>query len=116
MNVLLVVAGAAIGAPLRYLLDRVVQTVTGSGFPLGTMAVNTLGCLVLGLVAGAALPSWAVLLLATGFCGALTTYSTFSFETVRLAERGPRWSAVLNVVGTLVLGSAAVWLGLLITG
>ncbi|WP_354638053.1 fluoride efflux transporter CrcB [Kitasatospora camelliae] len=115
MNWLLVIAGAVVGAPMRYLTDRAVQSRHDSVFPWGTFTVNVVGCLVLGLVTGAltagAAPSSVQLLLGTGFCGALTTYSTFSYETLRLAESGARFLAVLNVAGSLVAGLAAVLAG-----
>ena len=115
MTALLVLLGGAIGAPARYLTDLYVREWTRADFPWGTMAVNAVGSLVLGVLAGAAasgvLPGWVLTLAGTGFCGALTTFSTFSYETVRLAENG-RWrSAALNVLGSLAVGSAAVSLG-----
>ncbi|MFD7611333.1 fluoride efflux transporter CrcB [Streptomyces sp. NPDC059828] len=115
MNWLLVVVGAAFGAPLRYLTDRAVQARHGSEFPWGTFAVNVAGSLVLGLIAGVSAAegrsSGVYALLGTGFCGALTTYSTFSYETLRLVERGrSRWAAA-NVGASLLVGLLAVWLG-----
>ncbi len=115
MTALLVLLGGAIGAPARYVTDLYVRQWTGADFPWGTMAVNVVGSLVLGLLAGAAaggvLPAWVLTLAGTGFCGALTTFSTFSFETVRLAENGQWRSAALNVLGSLAAGTAAVGLG-----
>ncbi|MFB7666535.1 fluoride efflux transporter CrcB [Kitasatospora sp. NPDC056138] len=115
MNWLLVLAGAAVGAPLRYLTDRAVQARHDTVFPWGTFTVNVGGCLVLGLVTGAvtagAVGSPVQLLLGTGLCGALTTYSTFSYETFRLAESGARLFAAANVVGSLLAGLGAVWAG-----
>ncbi|MFC5663030.1 fluoride efflux transporter CrcB [Kitasatospora misakiensis] len=115
MNWLLVVAGAVVGAPLRYLTDRAVQSRHDSVFPWGTFAVNVVGCLVLGLVTGAvaagAASSHVQLLLGTGLCGALTTYSTFSYETLRLAEGGAGRYALANVVGSVAAGLAAVYAG-----
>ncbi|MEY2228646.1 MULTISPECIES: fluoride efflux transporter CrcB [Streptomyces] len=118
MNWLLVVAGAAVGAPLRYLLDRAVQArLDGPDavFPWGTFVVNATACLVLGTLAGAALAGAASsrlqLLLGAGLCGALSTYSTFSYETLRLAERGRGFLAAANVVMSVLVGLGAVHLG-----
>ncbi|RZB18923.1 fluoride efflux transporter CrcB [Streptomyces sp. F001] len=118
MNWLLVVAGAMIGAPLRYLADRAVQSRHDSVFPWGTFAVNVVGSAVLGLLAGAAAAGAAgshlQLLLGTGLCGALTTYSTFSYETLRLAETGAWLYAAVNVVGSVSAGLGAAFVGVAI--
>ncbi|WNI30751.1 fluoride efflux transporter CrcB [Streptomyces sp. ITFR-6] len=115
MNWLLVIAGAAVGAPLRYLTDRAVQSRHDTVFPWGTFTVNVTGCLVLGLLTGAvtagAASSHVQLLLGTGLCGALTTYSTFSYETLRLAEDGARFYAAANVAASVVAGLGAVYAG-----
>ncbi|EFL16463.1 CrcB family protein [Streptomyces sp. C] len=115
MNWLLVVAGALVGAPLRYLTDRAVQARHDSVFPWGTFVVNAAACLLLGVLAGAALAgagsSRVDLLLGTGLCGALSTYSTFSYETLRLAERGRRFLAAVNVAASVLAGLGAVTLG-----
>lgn len=108
---LLVVLGAMVGAPLRYLTDRAVQTRHDSVLPWGTISVNVLGCLVFGGVSGAAavVPEPVVALLGIGLCGALTTYSTFSLETLLLLEqRAPRAAAVNVAVSVLVGFGAAV--------
>lgn len=116
MNWLLVIAGAAVGAPLRYLTDRAVQSRHDSVFPWGTFTVNVTGCLVLGLMTGAvtagAASSHVQLLLGTGLCGALSTYSTFSYETLRLAEDGARFYAAANVAASVVAGLGAVFAGI----
>lgn len=115
MNWLLVVAGGMVGAPLRYLTDRAVQARHDSVFPWGTFVVNVSGCLVLGLLTGAATAGAASsqlrLLLGTGLCGALTTYSTFSYETLRLAEDGARLFAVANVMASVAAGLGAAFAG-----
>ncbi|MFF0221366.1 fluoride efflux transporter CrcB [Streptomyces sp. NPDC004629] len=115
MNWLLVMAGAMVGAPLRYLTDRAVQRRHDTGFPWGTFSVNVAGCLVLGLLAGAATagaaPDRLQLALGTGLCGALTTYSTFSYETLRLAQDGARSLAVANVAASVVAGLGAAFTG-----
>jgi len=115
VNWLLVVAGAVIGAPLRYLTDRAIQSRHDSVFPWGTFAVNVTGCLILGLLTGAAAAGAAgshlQLLLGTGLCGALTTYSTFSYETLRLAGTGARFYAAANVTASLVAGLGAAFAG-----
>ncbi|MFI7441927.1 fluoride efflux transporter CrcB [Nonomuraea indica] len=119
MNWLLVLAGGAIGAPLRYLTDRAVQARHDTVFPWGTFAANMIGSLVLGALTGAALAQAAggglQLLVGTGLCGALTTYSTFSYETLRLAETGAVFLAAANVVASVVAGLGAVFVGLTIS-
>ncbi|MFJ8492858.1 fluoride efflux transporter CrcB [Streptomyces sp. NPDC094038] len=118
MNWLFVVLGAMVGAPLRYLTDRAVQARHDSVFPWGTFVVNVTGCLILGLLTGAATAGAAgphlQLLLGTGLCGALTTYSTFSYETLRLTETGAGLYAAANVVASLVAGLGAAFAGVAI--
>lgn len=112
MTPLLVVLGAALGAPLRYAVDRVVQARHGGAFPWGTFVVNVVGSFVLGTVVGAAASPELFALVGTGFCGALTTYSTFGYETVRLGADGRRGLAVLNAAGSVAAGLVAAGLGL----
>ncbi|MGG7571525.1 fluoride efflux transporter CrcB [Streptomyces sirii] len=115
MNWLLVMAGAMVGAPLRFLTDRWVQARHDTVFPWGTFVVNTVGSLILGLLAGAAAAgaasSHVQLLVGTGLCGALTTYSTFSYETFRLAADGARGYAALNVAASVLAATAAAFTG-----
>ncbi|MFY4722530.1 fluoride efflux transporter CrcB [Streptomyces sp. LaBMicrA B280] len=120
MNWLLVVAGAVVGAPARYLTDRAVQSRHDSVFPWGTLVVNAVGSLILGLVTGAVATGTAgpplQLLLGTGLCGALTTYSTFSYETLRLTEAGSGLYASVNVVVGMATGLAAAFAGYWLAG
>jgi fluoride exporter len=110
------VAAGAIGAPARYLVDGAVADRIGGVFPWGTLVVNVSGSLVLGLLTGLALyhgfPEAPRLVLGTGFCGAYTTFSTHTFETVRLIEEGALAAAARNAAGTLLAGLAAAALGL----
>jgi len=118
--VLAVLAGGMIGAPARYLADRIVQARHDSVFPWGTFTVNMAGSLVLGFLLGAerhlGLPPVVFGLLGTGFCGGLTTFSTFGYETLRLLEDGAIGEAGLNVIGSLVVGVLLAWLGFLVAG
>jgi CrcB protein len=119
VSLLLVIVGAAVGAPLRYLTDRAVQTRHDTVFPWGTFAVNVVGSLILGLVAGAVAAGGASagvqLAVGTGFCGALTTYSTFSYETLRLLEGDARFLAAANVLVSIVAGVGAAFLGVAVS-
>ncbi|MFF4833910.1 fluoride efflux transporter CrcB [Streptomyces sp. NPDC001315] len=115
MNWALVVIGGMVGAPLRYLTDRAVQSRHDSVFPWGTFVVNVTGCLILGLLTGAVAAGVAgshlQLLLGTGLCGALTTYSTFSYETLRLTETGAGLYAAANVAASVAAGLGAAFAG-----
>ena len=112
MTALWVVLGAAVGAPLRYLTDRTVQSAHGTSFPWGTVTVNVVASLVLGVVVGSAAGSALTAAVGTGFCGGLSTWSTLGYETVRLAEAGERTHAVLDVVVQTFAGLGAAALGL----
>ncbi|MFI1412554.1 fluoride efflux transporter CrcB [Streptomyces sp. NPDC020707] len=120
MSWLLVIVGGMVGAPLRYLTDRAVQSRHDSAFPWGTFTANVVGCLVLGTLTGAATAGAASshlqLLLGTGLCGALTTYSTFSYETLRLAESGARLHAAANAVASVTAGLGAAFVGVAVAG
>jgi CrcB protein len=111
----LIVAGA-LGAPARYLLDGFVQDHTEGAFPWGTFVINVSGSFVLGLITGAALyhafPNTPKVWLGTGFCGAYTTFSTFTFETIRLLEEGAVSDAFRNAVASLLTGALFAGIGL----
>ena len=109
------IAAGAVGAPARFLVESFVRDRAGAGFPWGTLVVNITGSFVLGLLTGLGLyhafPDTPRLVLGTGFCGAYTTFSTFSFETVRLLEEGAGSDALRYVLATLVVGTAAAAAG-----
>ena len=114
----LVIAGA-IGAVTRYIVDDLVKARFPGAFPWGTFVINVSGSLLLGVVAGVALyhglgpiPKTAI---GVGFCGAYTTFSTFSYETVHLVEAGSVRPAIGNALGSVVVGLAAAALGLALT-
>lgn len=115
MTALLVLLGGAVGAPLRYLVSRLLVERYDTAFPWGTLVANVTGSLVLGATAAAvgdgALPAWVLVLVGTGLCGALTTFSTFGYETFRLLETRLLRLAVLNSLGSLALGLAACAVG-----
>ena len=111
----LIVAGGC-GAVLRYLVDRALQPRVGSDFPLGILVVNLSGCLVLGLLTGAGLhhgisATW-VTVAGTGLIGAYTTFSTFTFDTVRLTEHGQWGFSLVNLLVSVVAGIGAAAAGL----
>jgi CrcB protein len=102
---------SGIGAVARYLLHTAVQRWSGSTFPCGTLAVNVLGSLVLGVLHGAGVGGDALLLAGTALLGSFTTFSTWMLETERLREEDERGLAAANVLVSLALGLAAVGLG-----
>jgi CrcB protein len=113
MIFLMIAFGAALGAPARYLTDRAIQSRHETVFPWGTLTVNVAASLILGFLTGAGSTVDANLsaLAGTGFCAALSTYSTFSYETMRLAQDGARFYAVANIAVSLVAGIGAAALG-----
>ncbi len=115
-RVLLVALGAGLGAPARYLTDRIIQARHDSVLPWGTFAVNVAGSFVLGLLVG--LPAGGAVLAGAGvgFCGALTTYSTFGYETLRLARDGARLYAAANAALSVAAGVGAAWCGIALGG
>jgi CrcB protein len=109
-----VAVGAAVGAPLRYLVDLAVRSRYRGRFPWGTFVVNVVGSFVLGLVTAQVVDPAVSAVLGVGFCGALTTYSTFGYETFALLEGRATRLAVANVVGSVVAGLAAAAAGHLV--
>jgi CrcB protein len=115
---LAVAAGAFVGAPSRYLLDRAITSRVRSDLPWGTFAINVTGSLILGLLTGLTLSGHLSFtlkaLLGTGLCGGYTTFSTFSFETLRLLEEDQLLEAAGNVAASVVVSLAAAGAGLAI--
>jgi fluoride exporter len=113
----LVVAGA-VGAVCRYVVDGLIEDHAAGVFPWGTFLINMTGSLLLGLITGAVLyhafPSTPKIILGTGFCGAYTTFSTWTFESVRLLEEGSIRPALANAALSLAVGMGAAGLGLAI--
>lgn len=114
-RVLFVGAGGAIGSMLRYALSGVVQR-AASGFPIGTVAVNVTGCLLIGILSERFAeanvdPIYRTAIL-VGLLGGFTTFSTFSLDTLKLGEEGQFGLALVNVVGTVTLCLGACWTGL----
>lgn len=112
-------AAAAVGAPSRYLLDGWIQDRTRGAFPWGTFTVNVSGCLLLGVLTGLGLyhelDATTRTVLGTGGLGAYTTFSTFTFETVRLAEEGALDEAFRNAAASFLVGLAAASVGIALT-
>jgi CrcB protein len=105
-----------LAAAARFLLDAIVSSGAGGQTPVGTLVVNLSGSVLLGLLVGIALGGDAYLLAGTAVIGSYTTFSTWMFESHRLAEDGRRWILLVNVAASLVLGVAAAALGRAIGG
>jgi CrcB protein len=108
----------AVGAVARYLVDGTVQDRSAGPFPFGTLTVNVIGSLILGFLAGYVLAHTdgrtAKTIVGTGFCGALTTWSTTSWETVRLAEEGATSTAITFTLVNLFASFAAAAVGIVL--
>ncbi|MCB9745046.1 MAG: fluoride efflux transporter CrcB [Alphaproteobacteria bacterium] len=115
-ELLFVACGGALGATLRYLIALAATALLGPGFPVGTLLVNIVGGFILGVLvqlgADAPLSPALKLTMGTGFCGALTTFSTFSTETLKLAHVGATGLALGNVALNLALGIGGAALGM----
>jgi CrcB protein len=117
MGYLFIFLGAGLGGVLRYLMSTSVQRLAGGWiFPIGTLSVNMLGCLLIGFLAQLAESRGLFygetrLLLFVGVLGGFTTFSSFGYETVQLIRNGEFLYAAANAVGQVVFGLACVWLG-----
>jgi len=120
MNYLIVFLGAGFGGAARHGVNVLSTRLVGTGFPAGTLVVNALGCLLMGLIAGTFafrghLPQEMRLFLTTGILGGFTTFSTFSLDAALLWERGETGLAALYVGASLLLSLAGVAAGLALT-
>ena len=120
LPIAIALAGAA-GALCRWGLTALVQRLLPGVFPWGTLAVNLIGCFALGFAAthSALREDWSPALrtaMLSGFLGAFTTFSTFSFDTLELVRTGHLWKAVTNVGLSLGVGLLAVWWGMRVAG
>lgn len=116
MKILLLIgAGSFIGGISRYLLSQLIQSKDGLNFPFGTLSVNLIGCLLIGIVFGIAekgnMSNEVKLFLATGILGGFTTYSAFSNETVMLINSGQNVQAMTYVLVSVVAGLLLTFLG-----
>jgi CrcB protein len=116
-KLVLIALGSAVGGVLRYLVQGWLQAATGTTFPLGTLAVNLVGCFAIGFVNQALVGPLLVaqeyrLALTVGLLGGFTTFSAFGWETLQLLSDGEFGRALANVLVSVGVGLAAVWLGL----
>lgn len=120
MTYLAISIGAVLGANVRFVLGGWALDRLGPEFPFGTLIINVSGSLVIGLayafIERYGAPDWFRPLTAVGFLGAYTTFSTFSLDTLGMAERGAWLAAGLYVLGSVVASLAAVWLGVTLGG
>lgn len=117
--ILLVGGGSFAGGICRYLMQQFIQARYPSSIPLGTLTVNILGCFIIGIIfgfgeKGNVLSPEMRLLLATGFCGGFTTFSSFAYENVALVQSSEYYYTIGYIVLSVVLGFIAVYLGLIL--
>ena len=115
-SILLISLGAVIGAVARYLLSEATLRAFGDGFPYGTLLVNVIGCLVIGILGGGIpdMQETTKWLLVTGVLGALTTFSTFGWESLELMQNGKVGVALVNIGLNVIVSLVAVYGGYLI--
>lgn len=119
-NIFMVGIGGSVGSVARYLCQKFIHEWYSHPFPLGTFLVNITGCFLIGLIysiaeKGNLLSPEGRLLLATGFCGGFTTFSAFALENVNLLKTGNIFYFGLYTAGSVILGIAATWLGIVIS-
>lgn len=119
MKLLAIALGGSIGAVLRFSIASGTHLIFGRAFPYGTLMVNVIGCLAMGVLYILFLervtlgPEWRAAM-QVGLLGALTTFSTFSIETLLLVENGETQKAILNIFLSVVLSLSATWLGMIL--
>lgn len=115
MTYLVISVGAIFGANARYLLGGWIAERFGTSFPLGTLVINVSGSIIIGFILSLSserlVPSWWRPLLAIGFLGSYTTFSTFSYETLSLAQAGSWAAAALNVGASVAASLVGVYAG-----
>ncbi len=118
IQTLAIAAGGALGSVLRFWMSNWTHAQLGRSFPYGTLMVNVLGCLLMGVLfvwlteRASLAPVWRAGLL-IGVLGGFTTFSAFSMETVSLLEEGAQVKALLNVVSSVVVCLGATWVGMI---
>ncbi|MBK8600479.1 MAG: fluoride efflux transporter CrcB [Flavobacterium sp.] len=118
-TLLLIGLGGSIGSILRYLTSVVIEKYYATIFPLPTLIINILGCLLIGIIMGLleknqANDSAMKWFLVTGFCGGFTTFSAFGYENIRLLQNGNIFLALVYISTSIILGLGSVWLGFLL--
>lgn len=114
-----IAAGGALGSVLRYLMSTGIYSVLGRGFPYGTLAVNILGCLTMGIVYVFLYERMDISAewragLVIGVLGGFTTFSAFSIETMNLIEAGEQLKAIINILFSIILCISGCWLGIVL--
>lgn len=117
--ILLVGAGGAVGSVARFLSQQMIARYYPSSFPWGTLIVNIVGCFIIGIVyafgeKGNLLSPEMRLLLATGFCGGFTTFSTFAYENISLMREGELLYTFLYIAASIIVGFLAAYIGVLV--
>lgn len=118
---IMVMLGGATGSLTRYVLGTAIMARVGGRFPLGTVVINITGSFLIGLLMALFTerldphPNLRFLLV-TGFLGGYTTFSSFEWETLGLVQDGSQWLGLVNVVGSVLFGYIAVWLGAAMAG
>src|ERR1700686_1707834 len=119
MKYLLILAGGGVGSLARYLAGSAITAKFGARFPVGTMVVNVTGCFLIGLIMTLLTERWQPhpnwrLVLVVGFLGGYTTFSSFEWETFSAVREGGFWIGLGNVLGSVLFGYLAVWVGALV--